>query len=221
MLDADPRSPERGQYAFVQALIREVAYGTLSRRDRKARHLAAARFFEGLGSDELAGALAGHYLAAHADAAEGPEADALAGQARLALRGAAERAAALGAHDQAVMFLEQALTVTADTAEQAELLDRAGREAVAAGPSRGRRGPPPASPRAAAAGGRRARHRADCDDAGGGVADGSPSRPGAGGPGAGGGGVRRSRVRPRLRGPRGPVRPGYLPERRCTAARWR
>ena len=28
-LEADPRSPERGQYAFVQALIREVAYGTL------------------------------------------------------------------------------------------------------------------------------------------------------------------------------------------------
>ena len=31
----DPRSPERGQYAFVQALIREVAYTTLSLRDRR------------------------------------------------------------------------------------------------------------------------------------------------------------------------------------------
>ncbi len=60
----DPRSPERGQYAFVQALIREVAYNTLSKAARKARHLAAARYFESLGSDELAGALAGHYLAA-------------------------------------------------------------------------------------------------------------------------------------------------------------
>ena len=51
---ADPRGrpaqPERGQYAFVQALIREVAYNTLARRDRKARHLAAARFFESSGS---------------------------------------------------------------------------------------------------------------------------------------------------------------------------
>src|SRR6185503_17011466 len=63
-VDADPRSPERGQYAFVQALIREVAYNTLARNDRKVRHLAAARFFEALGSDELAGGLAGHYLAA-------------------------------------------------------------------------------------------------------------------------------------------------------------
>lgn len=97
--EADPRSPEQGQYAFVQALIREVAYHTLARADRKARHLAAARFFESVGADELAGALAGHYLAAHASAAEGPEADALAAQARVALRGAAERAAALGSHE--------------------------------------------------------------------------------------------------------------------------
>src|SRR4029077_6404422 len=65
-LKADPRSPERGQYAFVQALIREVAYATLARPERKVLHLAAARFFESLGSDELAGALAGHYLAAYA-----------------------------------------------------------------------------------------------------------------------------------------------------------
>jgi hypothetical protein len=34
----DPRSPERGQSAFIQALIREVAYNTLAKRDRKIRH---------------------------------------------------------------------------------------------------------------------------------------------------------------------------------------
>jgi hypothetical protein len=87
-LEADPRSPERGQYAFVQALIREVAYNTLAKRDRKTRHLAAARFFESLGSDELAGALAGQYIAAHGYAPEGPERDALDDQARVALKGA-------------------------------------------------------------------------------------------------------------------------------------
>ena len=130
--ERDARSPERGQYAFVQALIREVAYNTLARKDRKARHLAAARFFEGLGSDELAGALAGHYLAAHANAAEGAEADALAGQARIALKAAAERAAALGSHDQAVALIEQALTVTTDPVEEAELLERAGDSAAIA-----------------------------------------------------------------------------------------
>ena len=44
--ELDPRSPERGQYAFVQALIREVAYNTLSKKDRKKLHLAAARYLE-------------------------------------------------------------------------------------------------------------------------------------------------------------------------------
>ncbi len=131
-LETDPRSPERGQYAFVQALIREVAYNTLAKKDRKVRHLAAARFFESLETDEVAGGLAGHYLAAHANAAEGPEADALAGQARIALRAAAERAIALGANDQAVTFLRQALTVTTDPAEEAELLERAGEIASSA-----------------------------------------------------------------------------------------
>ncbi|HUG48035.1 MAG TPA: adenylate/guanylate cyclase domain-containing protein [Candidatus Limnocylindria bacterium] len=123
--EADPRSPERGQYAFVQALIREVAYNTLSKRDRKARHLAAARYFESLATDEVAGALAVHYLAAYRAAGEGEVADALKSQARLALRGAAERAAALGSHEQAVTFLEQALEITSDTAERALLHERA------------------------------------------------------------------------------------------------
>ena len=126
-LEADPRSPERGQYTFVQSLIREVAYGTLARRDRRERHLAVARWYEALGDEELAGALASHYLEAHRASAPGPEADALAVQARLALRGAAERAAALGAHEQAIAHLQQALEVTPEAAERAELLLRAAR----------------------------------------------------------------------------------------------
>ncbi len=129
----DPRSPERGQYAFVQALIREVAYHTLAKRDRKVRHLAAARFFEALGSDELAGALASHYLAAYQNARDGPEAEALAAQARIALRAAADRATQLGALGQAVAFLDQARAVTRDQAELAELLERAGEAAGEAG----------------------------------------------------------------------------------------
>jgi class 3 adenylate cyclase/tetratricopeptide (TPR) repeat protein len=127
---ADPRSPERGQYGFVQGLIREVAYNTLSRKDRKARHLAAARWFEALGEEELAGALAGHYLAARTNATDGAEADALAAQARIALKAAADRAAALGAHEQAVRFYEQALSVTTDPRELAELERRAGESAA-------------------------------------------------------------------------------------------
>jgi class 3 adenylate cyclase/tetratricopeptide (TPR) repeat protein len=129
----DPRSPERGQYSFVQALFREVAYSTLAKRDRRERHLAAARHFESLGEDELVGALAAHYLAAFEASAPGPEADAVGGQARIALRAAAERAAALGSHEQAVTFLDQALLVTTDPGEQADLLIRTGEAASAAG----------------------------------------------------------------------------------------
>ena len=119
VLDVDPRSPERGQYAFVQALIREVAYNTLVAR-RTARSATSPRraTSSSLGTDELAGGLAGHYLAAQRLAADEAEANALAAQARIALRGAAERAAALGSYEQARTFLEQALEVTTDPADR-------------------------------------------------------------------------------------------------------
>ena len=45
-VQADPRSPERGQYGFLQDLVQRVAYETLSRKERKARHLAAADYLE-------------------------------------------------------------------------------------------------------------------------------------------------------------------------------
>ena len=124
-ISVDPASPERGQFGFVQSVIREVAYDTLSRRDRRARHLAAARYFEGLGEDELAGVLSTHYLAAYEASDAGPEADALRIQARIALRGAAERAVELGALDQAVSLLRQALEITDDASDRADLLERA------------------------------------------------------------------------------------------------
>ena len=132
-VELDPRSPERGQYAFVQALIREVAYSTLSLRDRRTRHLAAARYFEGIGDDELAGALAAHYVAAYKSSAEGPEAEALGGQARISLRAAAARAQQLGAPSQAVSFLRQAVDVTTFEGERADLLEQAAENATIAG----------------------------------------------------------------------------------------
>ena len=130
--DVDPRSAERGQFAFVQSLVREVAYSTLARRDRKARHLAAARHFETLVDQELAGALAAHYLAAFRNATEGPEADALAAQARIALRAAGDRAIVLGAQEQALGFYRDALEVTSEPVDRAALLERAGTAASAA-----------------------------------------------------------------------------------------
>jgi len=132
-LDTDPQSPERGQYGFVQALIREVAYNTLARAERRSRHVAAARYVESLDTEETAGALAGHYMAAYRNSPEGPEADAAAAQARVALRAAAERAAALGAFDQSLRFLNQALEITADPGDRSDLEEQAGRAAAAAG----------------------------------------------------------------------------------------
>ncbi|HYK95635.1 MAG TPA: adenylate/guanylate cyclase domain-containing protein [Candidatus Dormibacteraeota bacterium] len=126
-IETDPRAPTRGQHAFVQALLREVAYATLSRRDRRSRHLAAARYFEGLGDEELAGVLATHYIAAYHAAPEGPEGDAVGAQARIALAAASERAEALGALEQAATTARAALEVTADAPGRATLLERIGR----------------------------------------------------------------------------------------------
>jgi class 3 adenylate cyclase/predicted ATPase len=124
-VDADPRSPERGQYQFVQAVVREVAYASLARADRRTRHLAAARYLEGLGEDETVGVLASHYFDAYQASRAGDEADALAAQARISLQAAAERAASLHSHRQAVGYLEQAIAITADPADKAALYLRA------------------------------------------------------------------------------------------------
>ena len=126
VIETDPRAPTRGQYAFVQALIREVAYATLARRDRRARHLAAARHFESLGDEELAGALATHYLAAYRAAPEGPEGEAAAAQARVSLRAAADRAESLGALGQAIDWLRAGIDVAASPRDRAELVERRG-----------------------------------------------------------------------------------------------
>ncbi len=131
-VERDPRSPERGLHKFVQSLIREIAYGTLARRDRRTRHLAAARYHESLDDDELVGALASHYLAAREASDPGPEADAITTQARLALSAAADRAASLGAYDQALTFLDQALAIATEPADRAPLLDRAADAATVA-----------------------------------------------------------------------------------------
>ncbi|MGH2416853.1 MAG: adenylate/guanylate cyclase domain-containing protein [Candidatus Limnocylindria bacterium] len=132
-LEADPRSPEQGQYAFVQGLIREVAYGTLARSDRRRLHLSAARHFETLDDEGIAGALAEHYVLAYHAQPEGPEGDAVAAQARVALRAAADRARSLGSVVQASRFLERGIEVTTDSADLLELHTAAGEAARTAG----------------------------------------------------------------------------------------
>jgi len=125
-LDSDPRSPERGQYGFVQGLIAEVAYATLSRRDRSAKHLALARHFESLADQELTGVVAAHFVEAYRAAYEGPGAEDLAASARDWLTRAGRRALSLGSPEQALSFLGEALDMTTSAAERAALLELAG-----------------------------------------------------------------------------------------------
>ncbi len=63
-ISADPLSPERGSYQFAQQLVRQVAYDTLSRRDRKRRHLAVAEHLRSTFADDgeaVSDVIAQHY----------------------------------------------------------------------------------------------------------------------------------------------------------------
>jgi class 3 adenylate cyclase len=136
-LQADPRQPERGQYSFLQELLRQVAYETLSRRDRKARHLAAVQAledtFEGA-EQEVPEVIASHLLAAADALADDPDSAEIRNRARTALVQAAERAAALAAPEEAQHYLDQAAALaTQEPKLRAELLERAGTLAFQAG----------------------------------------------------------------------------------------
>ncbi|MGB6453138.1 MAG: AAA family ATPase [Streptosporangiaceae bacterium] len=99
-VSADPLSPERGSYQFTQQMLRQVAYNTLSRRDRKARHLAVARYlqsaFAGDG-EEVADVFARHYLDALEAVPGDQDAVQIRSQAITALVRAADRASRTGA----------------------------------------------------------------------------------------------------------------------------
>jgi|SRR5579862_1766130 len=136
-LQADPRRPERGQYGFLQELLRQVAYDTLSRRDRKTRHLAAVaaleQAFEGA-TEEVPEVIASHLLAAVDAAPDDGDAPEIRLRARAALVHAGERAAALAAPGEAQRYLDQAAALAADDpSAEAALLERAGTFAFASG----------------------------------------------------------------------------------------
>ncbi|MGH7922627.1 MAG: ATP-binding protein, partial [Candidatus Dormibacteraceae bacterium] len=131
-IQGDPRSPERGQYSFLQDLVRTVAYETLPRRDRKQRHLAAATYLESAGraeSDELAEVVANHYLEAAGVVPDAADAAEIRERARSLLVRAGERAASLAAAVEAQRAFEQALELTSDRRARAELRERAGQMA--------------------------------------------------------------------------------------------
>ncbi len=135
-LSADPFSPERGQYGFLQDLVKKVAYDTLSRRERKQLHLAAAEYLLSLGDeDEIVEVLAAHYVDAYRAAPDDPDAAQVRGVAREMLVRAGERAASLAANEEAQHAFERAVELSDDPLEQAELHERAGMTAQTSGRS--------------------------------------------------------------------------------------
>jgi tetratricopeptide (TPR) repeat protein len=146
-VSADPLSPERGSYRFSQEMLRQVAYDTLSRRDRKTRHLTVAAHlrtaFAGDG-EEVADVIARHYLDALTALPDDPDAVEIRGQAIAALIRAGERATRTGAPAQAAASYATGAELTAHGPADAEdaadgrldsgsLWERAAESAVASG----------------------------------------------------------------------------------------
>ena len=126
-VNQDPRSPERGQYRFVQSIIREVAHERISKANRLARHVRVAEYFESESDPELAGIVASHYLDALEAAASDEERTALRPKAIGALLAAADRADALQSHPQVVRLALRGIDLTDDPGERGELYLRAAR----------------------------------------------------------------------------------------------
>jgi class 3 adenylate cyclase len=88
----DPDAPERGQWQFVQGVIKEVAYGRLAKAERRERHLRVAEYFEAQVDPEMAPIIASHYASAY----EAEPDDELGTVALRSLTTAAERARSRG-----------------------------------------------------------------------------------------------------------------------------
>ena len=111
-VDNDPRSPERGQYQFVQAVLRGVAYDTLARRDRRARHLAVATYLSTLpDADAIAAVIAAHYLDALESMPDAPDSAELRAHATTLLEQAALHATAIGSPTLALSHYERLIAL--------------------------------------------------------------------------------------------------------------
>ena len=135
-VETDPFSPERGQLGFLQALVQRVTYETIARRDRRARHLAVARYLAteaGIDPDEIAEVIATHYLDAHEADPDAADAAEVKAEARRWFTRAALRAASLAASLEAQRAFERAAGLTDEGVERGRSLARAGELAVMGG----------------------------------------------------------------------------------------
>jgi class 3 adenylate cyclase/tetratricopeptide (TPR) repeat protein len=129
----DRLSSERGQYHFLQGLLRTTAYGTLPRRDRKSRHLAAARHLQetwGEEAPELAEVLAAHFLDAAAADPNAADAPRIRSAACETLADAGQRALSLALGAEAQRSFDRAAELAGDDQTRAALIEQAGRAAL-------------------------------------------------------------------------------------------
>ncbi len=132
---ADPLSPERGAYSFSQEMLRQVAYETLSKRDRKARHLAAAAHLRATfanDGEEIANVIARHYLDALSVGPHDTDTGKITAQSLDFLVRAAERAERSGAPARAAESYAQAAAISA-VDQAAALFEKASQASIAYG----------------------------------------------------------------------------------------
>jgi tetratricopeptide (TPR) repeat protein len=123
--DSDRFSAERGQFRFAQSVVRQVAYETISRRDRKQRHLLVAEHLAGDPErlDELAQVIAQHLRdAAESASSADPDVPELRSRASAFLVRAAGRAFALGAYADASRCYHSALECEDDAGQRGRIL---------------------------------------------------------------------------------------------------
>ncbi len=125
----DPRASDHGQYGFLQSLVQKVAYDTLSKKDRKARHLAVAQNLEETWTgdeDEIVEVLASHFLEAYELAPDAVDAAAIRAKACETLTRAGRRARSLAAPRAARGYFQRAAALADGNVERAELMELAG-----------------------------------------------------------------------------------------------
>ncbi len=122
-VDANRFSASHGDFQFLQQAVRQVAYATLSRRDRKATHLAVAEHLErdDEGGGDQPAIVAQHYLDAAGSLPGEPDVPDLENRAIGHLERAADRARALGAMTEAAGHLRGAMELARDGATRARI----------------------------------------------------------------------------------------------------
>ena len=124
----DVASPDRGQFGFLQSIVQRVIYDTVSRRDRKVRHLAIARHLETTWAgdeDDVAEVVAAHYVEAYESAPTDPDAAEIRASARVALERAGRRALSLAATMEAAGYFDRAAALADDELERTRLSELA------------------------------------------------------------------------------------------------